>query len=408
MERVMRRSHSHLHSSDLNEACKYVAQVKAFTAEVGIDFAEFTSLLGEISRNPRRMNDPKFIKTVNNIFRDRQDLIVGLNTFLPERYQISVNKLQIADENRVLESAINLVNMNRFDKAASVLAGYPDLLQKFVGLVSFNNSEAMKNLEGKKGTGVQDSEDCMKRVYRKGLDLFERVRENITGDDSIEYMKFLKQIHGYNRSRVAMSDVVVQFIAKNSQVKAEFEEFLEQCEDIGSKRRKIEKKTCTPSYWYIPTKNTNCCGSPELNVLNDEWVSRSLVRDDKFKNRTITLKEEILNKCEDNRHELDISLNRLKSCAVKMEKILKLITTMSENDKTLNVQEPAIAVPVILRSLKMKAEECEEYRIGFNSTIWAPIQAGNYSVLKADERGEIILKILLKKSVLYLTLLSII
>ncbi|KAH9680603.1 Paired amphipathic helix protein Sin3-like 5 [Citrus sinensis] len=385
----MRRSHSHLHSSDLNEACKYVAQVKAFTAEVGIDFAEFTSLLGEISRNPRRMNDPKFIKTVNNIFRDRQDLIVGLNTFLPERYQISVNKLQIADENRVLESAINLVNM-------------------FVGLVSFNNSEAMKNLEGKKGTGVQDSEDCMKRVYRKGLDLFERVRENITGDDSIEYMKFLKQIHGYNRSRVAMSDVVVQFIAKNSQVKAEFEEFLEQCEDIGSKRRKIEKKTCTPSYWYIPTKNTNCCGSPELNVLNDEWVSRSLVRDDKFKNRTITLKEEILNKCEDNRHELDISLNRLKSCAVKMEKILKLITTMSENDKTLNVQEPAIAVPVILRSLKMKAEECEEYRIGFNSTIWAPIQAGNYSVLKADERGEIILKILLKKSVLYLTLLSII
>ena len=159
---------------------------------------------------------------------------------------------------------------------------------------------------------------------------------------------------------------------------------------------------------YIPTNNTNCCGSPELNVLNDEWVSRSLVRDDKFKNRTITLKEEILNKCEDNRHELDISLNRLKSCVVKMEKILKLITTMSENDKTLNVQEPAIAVPVILRSLKMKAEECEEYRIGFNSTIWAPIQAGNYSVLKADERGEIILKILLKKSVLYLTLLSII
>lgn len=98
MQRVMRRSHSHLHSSDLNEACKYIAQVKAFTAEVGIDFAEFTSLLGEISRNPRRMNDPKFIKTVNNIFRDRQDLIVGLNTFLPERYQISVNKLQIADE----------------------------------------------------------------------------------------------------------------------------------------------------------------------------------------------------------------------------------------------------------------------------------------------------------------------
>lgn len=287
-------------------------------------------------------------------------------------------------------------------------------------------------MKAKKGTGVQDSEDCMKRVYRKGLDLFERVRENITGDDSIEYMKFLKQIHGYNRSRDAMSDVVVQFIAKNSQVKAEFEEFLEQCEDIGSKRRKIEKKTCNPSYWYIPTNNTNCCGSPELNALNDEWVSRSLVQDDKFKNRTITLKEEILNKCEDNRHELDISLNRLKSCAVKMEKILKLITTMSENNKTLNVQEhlsliqfkcieklydkwrddaigalinkPAIAVPVILRSLKMKAKECEEHRIGFNSMIWAPIQAGNYSVLKADERGEIILKILLKKSVLYLTL----
>lgn len=68
------------------------------------------------------------------------------------------------------------------------------------------------------------------------------------------------------------------------------------------------------------------------------------------------------------------------------------------------IDNRAIVVSVILSSLKMKVKECEEFRFAFNSMILAPIQAGNYSALKVDERGEIILKIHLNKLVLHFTL----
>ena len=62
------------------------------------------------------------------------------------------------------------------------------------------------------------------------------------------------------------------------------------------------------------------------------------VEDEKFKNRPISLKEEILIRCEDDRYELNVLLDCLKSCIVKMDTILKLITTMSEHDKIISVQ----------------------------------------------------------------------
>lgn len=68
--------------------------------------------------------------------------------------------------------------------------------------------------------------------------MFERVRENIMFDDPFEYLKFLKQIRGYNRNKVAMSNLLFNSL----EVKTEF---LEHCENIGSKRPKIEMKTCT-------------------------------------------------------------------------------------------------------------------------------------------------------------------
>lgn len=136
-----------------------------------------------------------------------------------------------------------------------------------------------------------------------------------------------------------------------------------------------------------------------------------------------------MNGCEDDRYELDVLLNRLKPCVGKVETILKIITTVSENDKIIKyssvvqfkcieklydkwsddaidmlIDNPAIVVPVISSSLKMKVNECEEFRFPFNSMILAPIQAGNYSVLKVDEHGEIVLKIHLNKLVLHFTL----
>lgn len=69
-------------------------------------------------------------------------------------------------------------------------------------------------------------------------------------DDPFEHLKFLKQIRGYNRNKVAMSNLLVNSL----EVKTEFLEFLEHCENIGSKRPQIEMKTCTLSNCYMLVK----------------------------------------------------------------------------------------------------------------------------------------------------------
>lgn len=311
----------------------------------------FRKLLKNFSK--RRIDVESLGVEVMKLFKGHHDLIRKYNAFLPDGYQINSDR---GDGVKKLETAIELVNRVK---------------------IRFQNEE---------------------RVYEKFLEILIRIREE---------RFWLHQLK---------KDVADLFGNHNEDLFEDFERYiLEERHSIRS-IQDIDLSKCkqvSPSYWLLPDDFQTPLASHRLEVdaqvLNDNLVccvstgseSRS------FKQRQRTQLEELLFKCEDDRFELDMLLERVNSAAKRAEELM--IETDDQNqesegyfsdmdlscierlygDHGLDVidylhKSPKIALPLILKRLKQKQDELVKCRSDF-SGVWAHVCAkSHYKLLQRE------------------------
>ena len=186
--------------------------------------------------------------------------------------------------------------------------------------------------------------------------------------------------------------------------------------DLGSSKRIGASYCSVPPYW-----STVCSGRTSLcdEVLNDHWVSfPSWSEDATFVSSKKTTFEEYIYRCEDERFELDVVIETNLSTTRVLEGVLRKMNKMSAEeasrfklddslggnsptihqrairriygDKASDIidglkKNPLVAVPLVLRRLKLKDEEWREAQKNFNK-MWRE-QIDKYYYKSLDHQG---------------------
>uniref|UniRef100_H2YZP3 Histone deacetylase interacting domain-containing protein n=1 Tax=Ciona savignyi TaxID=51511 RepID=H2YZP3_CIOSA len=273
---------------------------------------------------------------------------------------------------------------------------------------------------------------------------FDKVRRALRSTDA--YENFVRCLLLYNNEVIGRAETVqlIQpFLIKFPELFKWFKEFMgykespsmEMSSDIVSPQPIKEKhegiameidyttlKRLGSSYRALPSsfQQPKCTGRDDLchEVLNDTWVSfPSWSEDSQFVTSKKTPFEEHIYRCEDERYELDVVIETNLG-ARSLEGINKKLSRMTEDDKskfhldnylggTSEVTQrkaihriygdkapdvieglkknPAVAVPLVLKRLKMKDDEWREAQHAFNK-IWRN-QSEKYYLKSLDHQG---------------------
>ncbi|KAL9230128.1 hypothetical protein vseg_005517 [Gypsophila vaccaria] len=307
-----------------------------------------------------------------------------------------------------------------------------------------------------------DDKNALKSMYKQEFIFCEKVKEKL---GTVDYQAFLKCLHIYSTEIITRNELlglVADLLAKHPDLMDGFSEFLDRCENLhgflagvmkkkcllsdgplprqakaddrdkGPKRevdpakekpnkdyssKSIQEldlsncQRCTPSYRLLPPDYPipTVSHRSELGaqLLNDYWVSVTSGSEDySFKHMRRNQYEESLFKCEDDRYELDMLLETVRSTINKAEDLLNSINDGSvSGDAPIRIEEyfpslnlrcierlygdhgldvidilhknPALALPVILTRLKQKQEEWTKCRGDFNK-VWDEVYAKNH------------------------------
>ncbi|KAG8440289.1 hypothetical protein GDO86_006159 [Hymenochirus boettgeri] len=284
---------------------------------------------------------------------------------------------------------------------------------------------------------------------------FDKVRKALRSAEA--YDNFLRCLVIFNQEVISRSELVQlvsPFLAKFPELFTWFKNFLgykesSHLESFPKERAtegiamEIDYASCKrlgSSYRALPKsfQQPKCTGRTPLckEVLNDTWVSfPSWSEDSTFVSSRKTQYEEHIYRCEDERFELDVVLETNLATIRVLETIQKKLSRLSAEDqakyrldntlggtsevihrkalqriyadKAADIidglkKNPAVAVPIVLKRLKMKEEEWREAQRGFNK-IWRE-QNEKYYLKSLDHQGinykQIDTKVLRSKSLL--------
>ncbi|KAE8617323.1 hypothetical protein XENTR_v10009034 [Xenopus tropicalis] len=284
---------------------------------------------------------------------------------------------------------------------------------------------------------------------------FDKVRKALRSGEA--YDNFLRCLVIFNQEVISRSELVQlvsPFLAKFPELFTWFKNFLgykesSHLESFPKERAtegiamEIDYASCKrlgSSYRALPKsfQQPKCTGRTPLckEVLNDTWVSfPSWSEDSTFVSSKKTQYEEHIYRCEDERFELDVVLETNLATIRVLETIQKKLSRLSAEDqakfrldntlggtsevihrkalqriyadKAADIidglkKNPAVAVPIVLKRLKMKEEEWREAQRGFNK-IWRE-QNEKYYLKSLDHQGinykQIDTKVLRSKSLL--------
>ncbi|XP_015745966.1 paired amphipathic helix protein Sin3a isoform X2 [Python bivittatus] len=267
---------------------------------------------------------------------------------------------------------------------------------------------------------------------------FDKVRKALRSTEA--YENFLRCLVIFNQeviSRAELVQLVSPFLGKFPELFTWFKNFLGYKEsahlETFPKERategiamEIDYASCKrlgSSYRALPKsyQQPKCTGRTPLckEVLNDTWVSfPSWSEDSTFVSSKKTQYEEHIYRCEDERFELDVVLETNLATIRVLETIQKKLSRLSAEeqakfrldntlggssevihrkalqriyaDKAADIidglrKNPAIAVPIVLKRLKMKEEEWREAQRGFNK-VWRE-QNEKYYLKSLDHQG---------------------
>uniref|UniRef100_A0A8D0HH38 SIN3 transcription regulator family member A n=1 Tax=Sphenodon punctatus TaxID=8508 RepID=A0A8D0HH38_SPHPU len=267
---------------------------------------------------------------------------------------------------------------------------------------------------------------------------FEKVRKALRSTEA--YENFLRCLVIFNQeviSRAELVQLVSPFLGKFPELFTWFKNFLGYKEsahmETFPKERategiamEIDYASCKrlgSSYRALPKsyQQPKCTGRTPLckEVLNDTWVSfPSWSEDSTFVSSKKTQYEEHIYRCEDERFELDVVLETNLATIRVLEAIQKKLSRLSAEeqakfrldntlggtsevihrkalqriyaDKATDIidglrKNPSVAVPIVLKRLKMKEEEWREAQRGFNK-VWRE-QNEKYYLKSLDHQG---------------------
>ncbi|XP_010463539.1 PREDICTED: paired amphipathic helix protein Sin3-like 1 isoform X2 [Camelina sativa] len=329
------------------------------------------------------------------------------------------------------------------------------------------SSRRAEGLEAYSGVASHSEKDNLKSMYNQAFVFCEKVKERLCSQD--DYQTFLKFLNMFSNGIVQRKDLqtlVSDLLGKFPDLMDEFNQFFERCESIDgfqhlagvmskksfsseeqlSRPMKVEEKDrdhkpdleavketeqykdeymgksiqeldlsdcecCTPSYRLLPADYPIPTASQKselgAEVLNDHWVSVTSGSEDySFKHMRRNQYEESLFKCEDDRFELDMLLESVRSAARSAETLLNIITEkkisfsgsfrIEDHFTALNLRcierlygdhgldvidllhkNPATALPVVFTRLKQKQDEWKKCREDFDK-VWANVYAKNH------------------------------
>ncbi|KAI8799910.1 hypothetical protein BJ742DRAFT_686639 [Cladochytrium replicatum] len=290
---------------------------------------------------------------------------------------------------------------------------------------SSNAYSINSNMPAKKKVKTLGSMKGDKPGVIEELEFFDRCKRTINNKGT--YNEFLKVLNLYSQEIVDAKTLIQRiepFLSKSPDLIEWFKRFIKFEEEIDivnepAERPSFELEKCRQvgkSYYLLPKdwERPVCTGRDDIakEVLNDDWVSHPKIESEGgFNAHRKTAHEEALFKCEDERYEFDLNIDANLHTIQLLEPIAKKISTMTHEEKTkfklpANLggtsstiyktiirkiydkergdeviealqNNPAVAVPVVLRRLKQKDEEWKRAQREWNK-VWREIDARNY------------------------------
>ncbi|KAG4302336.1 hypothetical protein PCK1_001608 [Pneumocystis canis] len=284
------------------------------------------------------------------------------------------------------------------------------------------------------------------------LSFFDKVKKFIGNKQT--YNEFLKVLNLFSQDildKNLLVERVYNFIGVNEELMDWFKRFVgydgkdDVIENIPAPRPKVDLTLCKaygPSYRLLPKSETllPCSGRDEMcwEVLNDGWVSHPTwaSEDSRFVAHKKNQYEETLHKVEEERYDYDLNIEVNLRTIQLLEPIAQQISNMSNEEKNsfrlppglggqstsiyqkvlkkvydkeqgLEVidalhENPAVAVPIILKRLKQKDEEWKRAQREWNK-VWRETEYKNFYksldhqgiTFKSNDKKAITSKILL-------------
>ncbi|XP_071826257.1 paired amphipathic helix protein Sin3a-like isoform X2 [Apostichopus japonicus] len=434
---------------EFNHAINYVNKIKnRFQGQPEI-YKAFLEILHTYQKEQRAVKEsqgahkPTLSETqvfdqVAKLFKNQEDLLQEFGQFLPDANGST------AVTNSIFHASNHAVSL-RNDHDSITRKFEPSSTQKHRTTGSSNKRSALShsNLSSKKqkasSQGVSMTEARKYGTFTEFI-FFEKVRKAFKSQEV--YENFLRCLVLFNQeivSRGELVQLVTPFLGKYPEHLKWFKEFLgyKDIDKTETPRPHKERsqgemyteidfsncKRCGASYRALPKSYTQpkCSGRNALctQVINDTWVSfPSWSEDSTFVTSRKTQYEEHIYRCEDERYELDIVIEVNTHTIRVLEHVNKKLSRLSPEeqakfkldnclggtsevlhrkaiqriygDKAGDIIEglkknPAVAVPLVLKRLKLKDDEWREAQRSFNK-IWRE-QNEKYYLKSLDHQG---------------------
>ncbi|KAL5257487.1 hypothetical protein ACHWQZ_G012432 [Mnemiopsis leidyi] len=398
---------------EFNQAISYVNKIKTrFQTEPEV-YKTFMEILHTFQKDQKTVKDTtqhgpmcetEVFDKVRVLFKDQPDLLKDFSQFLPEAHVVAAHLQQ---------EHTKQLNIQASNGPESKHTGPPPLKRAAPGDVKQLPRLHIGKIE--KGPEVKEE----KIVIYSEQDFFDRVKKALKSQEV--YANFLRCLVLYTEETLNATDIVhivVHFIGKFPELFAWFKNYVGYKDavptDQGRKNRvgelEINYASCKrygASYRahppnYIPPK---CMGRTELckQVLNDTWRSYPCWSEDStFSGAKKTQYEDYINRCDDERFELDVVIETNLACIKQLEAVQKKMTKLTPDevarfrldnklggtsevigrkaikriygDKHGGIidglkKSPQAVIPIVLKRLKSKDEEWCEARRQFNK-IW--------------------------------------
>ncbi|KAI8904077.1 SIN3-like protein B, transcription regulator [Gorgonomyces haynaldii] len=386
---------------EFNYAINYVNKIKTRYAKEPEVYRQFLEILQAYQREARPIQE--VYTQVKILFRGSQDLLEEFKQFLPDNTQAppaqQVPSKPVAKKPQRRTAPVN---------PPSAYSGPPP----------------QQSLPPpKKKTRVAKPE---KPGSMEELEFFEKVKRVIANKQT--YNEFLKVLNLFSQELLdskTLIERVEPFLSKSQELFDWFKRFVKYEEDsviynIPADRPDLDLRTCRKSghsYRKLPKHIPRpiCSGRDELckDVLSDDWISHPVyVSETGFVAHKKTMYEEAMYKSEEERYEFDLNIEANLHVISLLEPIAKKLQQMSpeerkdfklepglggtsvaiyttvikkiyDNQRGLEVIEalynnPAVAVPVVLKRLKQKDEEWKRSQREWRK-VWKEIDLKNFS-----------------------------
>ncbi|KAJ2999620.1 Transcriptional regulatory protein sin3 [Globomyces sp. JEL0801] len=361
---------------EFNHAINYVNKVKTRFSSTPETYRYFLEILQTYQKDDKAIQD--VYAQVQVLFASAPDLLEEFKQFLPDNSPLSV-----PSSNGPIPSQPVKKPAKRPNVAQPPSQYYPQ--------PTISQTQQMKK-KVKVGNGKTE-----KLSTAEEMEFFEKCKRVI--GNKTTYNEFLKILNLFSQEIIeakVLIDRVEPFLGKSPELFEWFKRFVKYEDDDVSR----------------PV----CSGREELakEVLNDDWVSlpNSLTESGGFIAHRKTPHEEAMYKCEEERYEFDLNIEANLSVIALLDPIAKKIQLMPAEERSrfklplglggnsttiytrilkkiydvergLEVidalhQNPAVAVPIVLKRLKQKDEEWKRSQREWNK-VWREIEAKNFS-----------------------------